>query len=339
MIVRSLPLLAAAAWTCARPALAEEPTVTFRIATIAPDGTAWAREARAFSRSWESGTSGAVHVKWYFGAIAGSELMSLERLRRGQLDGLAGSLYCEQLAPSLRALEVVGMVRSPQQAANLLKTLGPQVERELAGTPLRPLFVSLGFGHNVLFSRKPVRSLAELRQGKYWVWEVDEVLRTQLTAMGINTVPLSLDEGVRAYEEHRVDGFFVVAQGALAFQYSTVAKYYTDLETAYLPGCVVVRVASLDQLRYPHQQQLLDAAGKLKARFEEVGTHMDAQLLGTLFIKQGLEAVPMSPGFREEWFRAGRAAYEQLREQLVPSVTARQVLEASSAAAGAPAGR
>jgi len=341
MIARACTASLLASLTAAalpRATAAEEPTVTFRMATIAPDGTAWAREARAFARTWETSTEGAVHVKWYFGAIAGSETVALERLRRGQLDGIAGSLYCELLAPSLRALEIVGMVRSPQQATNMLKALGPQVERELAGTPLRALFVSLGFGHNVLFSRKPVRTMADLRQGRYWVWEMDDVLRHQLAAMGVNTVPLPLEEGVRAYEEHRVDGFFVVAQGALAFQFSSVAKYFTDLETAYLPGCVVVRLASLDQLRYGHQLQLLDAAAKLKARFEEVGAHMDDQLLSTLFMKQGLEAVPMSAAFRDEWMRAGRAAYEQLREQLVPPAAARQVLEASSAANGVPPG-
>jgi TRAP-type C4-dicarboxylate transport system substrate-binding protein len=334
MILLSLAALLAAS----SAPRADEPAVTLRMATIAPDGTAWAREARAFARAIETSTDGAVRVKWYFGAIAGSELAALERLRRGQLDGMAGSLYCEQLAPSLRALEIMGMVRSPHEAANVLKALGPQVERELAGTPLRALFVSLGFGHIVLFTRRPVRSLAELRQGHYWIWESDEVMRNQLAAMGVSTVPLPLEEGVRAYEEHRVDGFFVVAQGALAFQYSSVARYYTDLETAFLPGCVVVRIASLDQLRYAHQLQLLDAAAKLKARFEDVGSHMDDQLLGALFVKQGLEAVPMSAAFREEWMRAGRAAYEQLREQLVPPTTARQVLEAASAANGAPAG-
>lgn len=321
----------------AAPASADEPNAAFRLATIAPDGTAWAREAHAFARNLEASTSGAVHVKWYLGAITGSELQTLERLRRGQLDGMAGSLVCERLAPSLRALTIAGMVRSPQQAASLLRELVPQAEHEFAGSALRPVFFSLGFGHDLLFSRRPVRSLADLRRGRYWVWDVDDVLRNQLVEMGINAVPMTLEEGARAYEAHEVDGFFVVAQAALAFQYSRLAHYYTDLETAYVPGCVVMRIASLDQLHFAEQQQLLDAAAKLKVRFEEVGAHMDEQLIGSLFIKQGLESVPMSASFRAEWMRAGRAAYDKLRERLLPSPAARKVLEASSSAAPAAA--
>jgi TRAP-type C4-dicarboxylate transport system substrate-binding protein len=306
--------------------------VVLRMGTIAPDGTEWARLSRAFARGLEERSGGSIHVKWYFGGVAGDELTQLDRLRRGQIDGIAGSAYCERLAPSLRALEVAGMLHSPTDAAEALRLLRPAAEKEFAGTPIRPLFISLGFGHRVLFSRAPVRSLAELRAGRWWVWEDDEVLLRQLGEVGIHAVPMSLVDAGPAFEDHRIDGFIVIPQAALAFQYSSMAKYYTDLETAFLPGCLVVRTASIDQMAYRDQTVLLEEAAKLKVHFEDAGARMDEQLLGSLFIKQGLQNVPMSATFREDWLRVTREAYGKLRDELVPSPAGQQALEAIGAA-------
>ena len=309
--------------------VADEGTRELRFAAIAPEGTAWARESHAFGREVESATGGGVHVKWYFGGIAGDELTELERLKRGQIDGLAGATYCERIAPSLRALEVVGFVSSRDQAARAIKLLQPQVEKEFARTPIRSVFLTLGFGHRVLFSRTPVHSMAELRAGRYWVWDQDEVLRAQLPAMGVHVVALPLEEAARAYEENRIDGFIVIPTAALAFQYSTLARYFTDLQSAYLPGCLAMAEASIDRLQYKQQLQLMDAAAKLRLRVEDIGIRMDEQLLGgnSLFQKQGLRFMPMSASFREEWLKEGRAAYRRLAAQLVPSTDARQLLE------------
>lgn len=319
-----------AGWSGAGAVADESGATVLRISTVAPDGTEWARESRAFAQAVDDASHGGLKVKWYFSGIAGDELQALDRMRRNQIDGMAGSVFCERLAPSLRALEVLGMTADGAHAAELLRSLMPDVERELTAKQLNALFLSLGFGHRVLFSRQPVRSLAELRAGHYWVWDLDEVLRRQLVDMGLHVVPLPLADARRAYEEGKVDGFIVIPQAALAFQYSSVARYYTDLETGYLPGCLVVKTAAIDPIPYRNQLALGDAAAKLKVRFEATGLHMDEQLVGSLFGKQGLSAVPMSPAFRSEWMRAGRESYGRLREQLVPSAAARALLEAAA---------
>src|SRR4051812_2756063 len=71
-----------------------------RLATVAPDGTAWARELKAFSRDLEAQTRGELSAKWYFGGIAGDDVQVGERIQRGQLDGVAsGGMLCQQLSP------------------------------------------------------------------------------------------------------------------------------------------------------------------------------------------------------------------------------------------------
>ena len=73
---------------------------TLRLATIAPQGTGWAREFSAWARDVEAGTHGAVHIKMYYSAIGGDEFTVLDRIKREQLDGGIGSESCTRLAPS-----------------------------------------------------------------------------------------------------------------------------------------------------------------------------------------------------------------------------------------------
>lgn len=80
---------------------AAEGVRTLRIATVAPEGTAWAHEMTAWTREIESATNGAVKLKMYFGGIAGGELDVLERIKRHQLDGaISGGMICSRLGPS-----------------------------------------------------------------------------------------------------------------------------------------------------------------------------------------------------------------------------------------------
>ncbi len=63
---RALVLVAlVAAALSARPATAAAEPVTLRLASVAPEGTAFARELRAFGREVQAATHDTVTVKWY----------------------------------------------------------------------------------------------------------------------------------------------------------------------------------------------------------------------------------------------------------------------------------
>jgi TRAP-type C4-dicarboxylate transport system substrate-binding protein len=203
----------------ARYATAERPTVKLRFAAVAPDGTAWARSFRAFASDIEQATAGAVQIKWYLGGIAGDELESMERVRRGQLDGLAGALLCERLAPSLKVVRVPGIVRTRaeyrQVVARLHGTIAAEMEREG--------WVALGvsmLGEDHLFTRRPFRSLEDLRGMRLWLWNLDEPLLAFLKEIGVESAPMPPSEAARAFDDGRLDGFVAVPSAALAYQWT-----------------------------------------------------------------------------------------------------------------------
>ena len=167
-----------------------EPQV-LRIATVAPDGTAWARDLKVFAHAVENATGGAVRVKLILGGIAGDEDQLLGRLQRGQLDGAAsGGLLCQQLAPSLGVLSVTGLVQERNEASFVAGKLKPIVDQEAARAGYA-ILATASVGPLMLFSKTPIASMSDLRARKIWAWSVaNQSGRTQWAQMGLQMVQM-----------------------------------------------------------------------------------------------------------------------------------------------------
>ena len=302
----------------AAPARAD---VVLRMAGIAPDGTSWTRELKAFARAVETGTHGRVRMKWYWGGIAGDELQVFQRIKRDQLDGQAAAQACESIAPSLRIVRMLGLFQSREETTWVLRRLRDTLDEELRKAGFVGFFA--GMGTDILFTRKPVHRLADLKKMHLWLWDIDELMRVQLEAIGIHPTVLPIDEALPAYEQGRTDGFFAIPTAALAYQWSARARYFTDLRLGFLSGCLIIANRAFDALSIEDQRVIRDAAAELVARFEELGRSDDNRLLGGLFQKQGLRAVPASPELRAEFF----AAAEEARQHIPPLLVSPALLQ------------
>jgi TRAP-type C4-dicarboxylate transport system substrate-binding protein len=320
-MIRALALSMIAAST-----VAHADPIVLRFASPAPEGTSWAREGRAFGRDVETLTKGQVKIKYYLGGITGDEMQTAERIRRGQLDGIAsGGMLCNRLAPSMRVLRVLGLFQSREESAYVSGRLRAVFDEEFA----KKGFVNLGelgMGPDVLFSRTPVRNMAELRAARLWIWDLDDVYRLEMEAMGLNVVPKPIEEAAHAFDEGKVDGFIAVPTASLAFQWSARARYFNEMHVAFLRGCFIISSRAFDQLTVEQKDALRTAHAKTLARLEDLGSTQDQQLTKSLFEKQGLRRVDPSPAFRTEFFEASRLMREKLGDKLVPAPLLAKVL-------------
>jgi TRAP-type transport system periplasmic protein len=303
--------------TFSSAAFAADP-VTLRFAAIAPDGTAWARELKAFARDVENTTNGELKIKWYLSGIAGDELTALERVKHGQLDGEAGAIFCQRLAPSLRVMRLVGQFQSRDEAIYVMGRMKPQLDEEFRKSG----FANLGegiFGIDVLFSRQPVRSMDDLKRGRYWAWNLDPIVQATLPEMGLKTSSTSLDELAAAYHDKQVDAFFAVPSAALAYQWSTQVGFVAPFDVSVLPACITVANSAMDPLPIDHQNALRTSAAKFMARFNQVSHDLETGLMNGLFEKQGLVKVQVPPTLRSDFYAAAHAARQKLGDKLVPA--------------------
>lgn len=310
----------------ATAAAARAEPIVLRFGTVAPDGTNWARIARQTSEALARQTHGEVTARWYFGGVAGDELQMADRVRRDQLDGIvSGGMLCAKLSPSMRVLRIVGLFQTRDESAYVAGRLKPIFDEEFR----KAGFVNLGevgIGPDLIFSRQPIRSMADLRKARLWTWNLDDVFLASLPLLGVPVVPLKIEDAYQAYDQRRIDGFIAVPTAALGFQWSAQARYVTDLRVSFLRTCILISTRAFDALPIDGRNALLAASAKGMMQLEELGRRQDAQLLGGLFAKQGLEPVPVSETFRAEFFAQALAVREKISARLVPRALLTRVL-------------
>jgi TRAP-type C4-dicarboxylate transport system substrate-binding protein len=302
---------------------AEPPVTLMRLASIAPEGTAWAREIHAFAREIETQTGGEIRVKVYLGGVAGDERTALERARRGQLDLLTGALFCQALAPSLRGIRIVGLYRSREEATYVIGRLQTTLDEEFRQSGFINLAVTV-FGEDILFSRAPITSMADLRAQRLWIWNVDPVWKIAGPELGMSTVPIAIEGAGNAYQRQLIDGFIALPSTALSFQWSSQVGYFSPLGVSIAPACLVISTSAFDALSLSQQHVVEAAAAKARVRLDEVSSSLEAALVGGLFEKQGLRKTPVTPKFRADFLAAAKEVRDQLGDQFVaPEVLAR----------------
>jgi TRAP-type C4-dicarboxylate transport system substrate-binding protein len=288
------------------------------MASVAPTGTAWARELLALGRDIELETKGEVKMKWYLGAIAGGDAEAGDRVARGQLDGLGAGVWgCERWAPSMRVTRLPGLFQNREESKYVGQRLSTLFDEEFKKSGM----VFLGateIGPSMIFLRRPVQSLAELRKVRLWTLDSDDTKARFMRALGLTLVPLSFEQSRHAFDEGQVDGFLAPPAGAMAFQWSTQARYLLDVVTDWILGCVVISNTAFDKLTLEQRQIVRAATAKFLVRFDDVGAVADAKLLGGLFQKNGVTMVTPDARFRAEFESESQAAWKQV-DQIAPA--------------------
>ncbi len=281
---------------------AADPPPALRVGTLVPDGTGWARELKAFAREVEDGAH--QRVKFYWSGIAGDEKQMVERVRRGQLDGIAGAAVCTELAPSLQVTRLQGLFPNRDAHERLIRQI-PNLDDEFKKAGFINLGVA-GMGPSIIFTRTPVTTWAELKKMRLWRWDLDAVAWQQDRMMGLTVVPGSVDGGAAAFDAGKVDGFVALAASALAFQWQSRAPNILPLEMDYLNACMILRLSAWDELSIETQRTLRAAGGKLQQRMEIVGRDVDRVVLSGSLTGAGVRATTVPSATREAFFAAAR---------------------------------
>src|SRR6185295_15689388 len=96
MLSKTLSILAIALATGAANAAA------IKIATVAPDGTAWMKEMRATGDAIKTKTEGRVEMKFYPGGVMGDDATVLRKMKIGQLQGGLSPAAKRRSSPRMR---------------------------------------------------------------------------------------------------------------------------------------------------------------------------------------------------------------------------------------------
>ncbi|HWB15626.1 MAG TPA: TRAP transporter substrate-binding protein DctP, partial [Vicinamibacterales bacterium] len=193
--IRSLALCLALVAALAVPGLARAP-LTIKLATQAPVNSTWHKALLDMGAAWTTGTSGRVKLIVYPGGTQGDEPSTIRMMRPGVDQLQANLLMVAGLSQIDDAFNVFGMpffFQNDAEATDVQQKLTPILEQRLEAKGFHLLAWGSG-GWVQLFSKKPLRTLDDVKQAKLYTSQGDDRMVEWYKNNGFHPVALSAND-------------------------------------------------------------------------------------------------------------------------------------------------
>jgi len=297
--------------------------VTFKIATVAPEGSEWMQQMRAGAMRINTLTDGRVKLKFYGGGVMGNEKSVLRKIRMGQLQG--GAFTGGGLGRISSDVLVYGLplLTSSEQEMNYLRQ---HMDDEIDAALQQAGFVGFGFasgGFANLMSQTPIHCINDLKGKKVWVPEGDRISYGVMEALGLAPVTLPLSDVLTGLQTGLVEVIGTSPLGALAFQWHTRVHYITPMPLVYIYGALVVDKRSFDKISSSDQRVMRDVLSAMYKNFDRQNVLDNEEALQAL-LQQGLQLVQPQEGEYQRW---NAAASSTIQDMVAKGLVSQQLYE------------
>lgn len=309
-MLRSMAL-ALAGLLLAPPAVAQQ---VVKIATLAPDGSAWMRELRAAAAEVSAGTQGRVTVKYYPGGVMGSDTVVLRKMRLGQLQG--GVLTSSELAqvyPDAAVYSLPFLYTDWSQVAKSRAAIDPLLAKGFQAKGMQMLVASdVGFAY--LMGTRPLRNRADVTGAKLWIPQNDEIAERTFKMGGVSPILLPLGDVFTSLQTGLVDTVANTPSGAVALQWHGKLKHMIDLPLSFVVGFVVMDSKAYAKISPADQAVLMQAFRACGLRVD-AGTRRDDVAALAAMKKQGLQVTKLDAAETARWKQIGAKVTQDMQDQ------------------------
>lgn len=290
---------------------------SFRLASLAPQDSAWGHLMQEMASEVQKQTDGKVKFKLYLGGKLGDEAKVTKKLGRG----LDGAFFTGQgmglLLPAFRVQELPFLIESYEEADKVRKALWSDFE---AAFEKETKFVLLGGGETgqvYLFSKTPIKDVADLRGAKLWVWEGDSVASDTFKVFGVSPRPLDILTVVQQLKSGGVNAVYNSPAGAVALGWTGDLGYVSGRNFAYASGGFVLSKKAWKKIPEAHRatvKRIVQAYGEkiiVQARKDNAAALKRLTAAGG-----GLKKIPITDAKYAEFKKVGSAAWPDLAKNL-----------------------
>src|SRR5262245_12643234 len=310
-----LAFLGLAAAALLAPAEAEAREV--KIATLAPDGSAWAKIMAEGGKKIGEKTSGRVQVKYFFSGSQGDERDVVRKMKLGQIDGSAlTAVGLGLIKGDVRVLELPFLFKSDKELDYVRDKMAPEFEKQFdeAGYVLLA-WGDVGCTH--LYSNTPVASKKDLASTKMWAWTDDPIVRAFFKRLGVNGVPLGVPDVLPSLQTGLIDACYGSPLAAVALQWYTKVTYATELPISYSIGALVVRKDVFEKLP-AEDQAAIRKAGKTMGEGLLQTVRKDNDRARKAMEKQGVKFLPVPPALSADLEAQAQGVWGELSGKQYP---------------------
>lgn len=241
--------------------------VDLKLATLAPERSAWVQDMRKGAKEIKERTDGRVNVKLYVGGSQGNSEQVLRAIRTKRLHG--GAFTPTDLQDRYADVNIYGLPFLFESAAEV-----DYVREQLDDTLLQGLeeagFISFGFtngGFAYLMSNEPVRGLDDLKGKRVWVPEGDTISYAAMDALELSPVTLPITDVMTGLQTGLIDIVAFPPSGTLALQWHTRIKYVTEMPILFSMGLMVIDAKAFGRLPEQDQRIVREVMGAMYAEF------------------------------------------------------------------------
>ncbi len=312
---------ALAAAAIAVPVSAAAP-ITVRLATQAPVNSTWHKALLDMGAQWDAKTSSRVKVTVYAGGMQGDEPSTVRMMRPGVDQLQASLLMVAGLAQLDDAFNVFGMpffFQSDEEAAYVQQKLTPVLEKRLEAKGFRLLCWGSG-GWVQLFSKKPLKTLDDVKAAKLYTSEGDDKMVQWYKNNGFHPVALAAKDipAQLKLSAGMIDTAPSPPYPALVLQMFRDAKYMLDVRVAPLVGGLVITNAAWNKIDPADQKVVMDEAKAFEKRIMADAPKQDADSVTTMKTR-GLEITTLDAKATADFRAAAEKLVPTLKGSIVPA--------------------
>ena len=293
--------------------------VVIKVATMAPRSPEFVRRSKRYNQRLGEETKGRVQFRTYWGGIAGDEQTVMRKLRSGQID--AAPLGTDTASSAVRQAMVL---MAPQTYFNykqvdaVRKELTPEFNAEAYQNGFK-IMSWWDAGRARIFSTRPVRTFADLRIGRPWLYPPSSMLREFYKMINVTGVPLEISEVYGGLQTKMIDTVWISPLLVGALRWSAHVQYMSASPATIIQGAFVLRRPTWDAMS-KDDQAALDRIVKEQSGTTQQELRTDDEKAYVKLQTRGITAIPFNNP--EEWRAVGR----QLRNKMIGRAYSKEML-------------
>jgi TRAP-type transport system periplasmic protein len=295
--------------------------VVIKLATQAPANTTWHKALTDMGETWNKNTAGRVTLTVYAGGTQGDEATTIRMMRPAIGTMQAGLLTAGGLSlidESFNVFAIPFFFETDEEELAVQQKLAPILAQKLDAKGFHLLCWGSG-GWVELFSKKPLKSLGDVKASKLYTSKGDDRMSQWFSSNGFHPVQL-LPSDIPAQlklSTGLIDTAPSTPYLALTLQIFRDAKYMLQLHIAPLVGALVVSKDAWSKISPEDQAKVTEAAMAMETRIRTDAPKQDADSI-TAMSSRGLEIIKFDAKAAGEFRAAATQLTSTMRGGMVP---------------------
>ncbi len=275
------------------------PKYSFKIASLAPEGSIWINHFRDFAKEVEEKSNGEVRIKIYPGGVMGDDMAMYRKMRVGQLQGGGFTMSgIANVVPDFRVMAIPFFFQNYKEVDVVSQQLTSYFKQKFDENGLELLYLNeVGFVYGM--STTPTVTIDELKQRKSWIPSGDPLAAEYLKTLGVTPVPLTIPDVLSSLQTGLVDTVYTSLYGSLVMQWFTKAIYITDFPYGYAYGAIALSKKSFAKLPAQYATMMHELAHKHFSKLNEK-TRQSNEESREVLKSNGVTFIKASPEVRDE---------------------------------------